>query len=106
MNQNVQQIGANPLNLKFTVNAISGDSTNVRLNAQVVMTGITSGKPYGFRVQIKPSSTFLTNSFHTPADASPYLISVGVNGYNLFAGAFTAANLQTIATAITNANKL
>ena len=61
MNQNVQQSGPNPLNLKFTVNGISGDSTNVRLNAQVVMTGVTSGKPYGLRVQVKPASTYNTN---------------------------------------------
>jgi hypothetical protein len=72
--------------LKFSVNSIKDDKTNVQLNAKVIMNSIISGKPYGIKIRFVPksSSTSTTNPFHDTTDGTLYQFLIKVNGITLF----------------------
>lgn len=76
---------------------ILDDVTKVRLNAEVIMNGLTDGKPYGVHFLMHPTIDSGVFEFPEPADGSLYQFNVKVNGLNLYTASFTGAELQKIA---------
>lgn len=67
------------------------DTTNVRLNAKVVMNGVNNGKPYGIVFKLTPKALNIVNplsptasTFHLPTDGTKYQFLLKVNGNTLF----------------------
>lgn len=42
--------------MKFTVLGLASDTTNVRLNAKVIMNDVINGKPYGIVFKFTPKA--------------------------------------------------
>ncbi len=56
VDQYIKQIGDNPLSLSFNVKSKIATPEYVRLNAEVVMNGLISGKAYGVHLLFVPFS--------------------------------------------------
>jgi hypothetical protein len=71
------------------VKGLVDDTTNVRLNAKVVLNNIVNGKPYGIVFKFTPIVLDTTaptpdETFHVPTDGTKYKILLKVNGNTLF----------------------
>jgi len=84
------------------VNGKIADTTIVRLNAEVVMSGLTDGKAYGVRIILFPLSS--TGAFIAPANSLKYEFSVSVNGNNLFKKSYSGPELDSIRSATTTSD--
>jgi hypothetical protein len=89
VNQYIYQANDNPLDLTFYCNGLAGDNTYVKFHASVIINNITSGKPYGVRVQNIPTGTFA-------ADPNAYYFNVAVNGFNLYTNSYNSTQLTGI----------
>lgn len=91
VDQFIKQIGDNPLSLEFTVNSKKDVKELVRLNAEVVMTGITSGKSYGVHLIFLPwTTTAGTFPEYSELNGGKYSFNLNVNGFSLYQRSVTA----------------
>ena len=88
--QSISQLTDNPLNLVFNLNGKFNDNALVRLNSEVVMNGLTDGKPYGIRVIMRPTKAGVpAAAFAPPPNNLKYEFSLMVNGNSLYKKSFT-----------------
>ncbi len=107
VDQWIKQTTDNPLSLDFVVNSKTNVKENVRLNAEVVMNGLTSGKSYGIHLLLVPFSD--ANEIKTFVDGEnggKYDFSVNVNGFSLFKKSYTASEIQAISAETTPSGKI
>ena len=97
VDQFIKQIGDNPLSLEFTVKSKKDVKEFVRLNAEVVMTGITSGKSYGVHLVFLPHTTATSLNFPEDATGGKYSFNVNVNGFSLYQKVVNGTQLTSIA---------
>ena len=92
------------MDLKFSVNALKDDKTNVQLNAKVIMNSIVNGKPYGVKIRLVPRS--LTTNFHDAVDGTLYQVLIKVNGFTIFNQYYKGAELKDLQTSFDAHNEV
>lgn len=97
VDQFIKQIGDNPLSLEFSVKSKKDVKEFVRLNAEVVMTGITSGKSYGVHLVFLPYTTATGLEFPEDANGGKYSFNVHVNGFSLYQKVVNGSQLNSLA---------
>jgi hypothetical protein len=74
-----------PLEVSFVSTSKQNVIENIKFNAEINMTGLTDGKPYGINFLLVPSTTRPDGQFPDPVGASQtYDFEVSVNGFRLF----------------------
>lgn len=97
VDQYIKQIGDNPLSLEFSVKSKKDVKEFVRLNAEVVMTGITSGKSYGVHLVFLPYTDAADLIFPEDANGGKYSFNIQVNGFSLYQKVTNGSQLTTLA---------
>ena len=95
----IRQISDNPLSLAFYVKGKTATTVSeyVRLNAEIVMNGLTPGKSYGIHYVFVPQiAVDNVNTFPEPADKGKYQFSVSVNGFRIVQDAYKFDELNVL----------
>ena len=94
--QYIQQISDNPLSINFVVMSKKDITEFVKMNAEIVMTGLTAGKSYGISFILSPETD--ANNWPAIPNAN-YEYSLKVNGFSVVKLSYTQTDMSSFKTA-------